>query len=186
MILTHARGVSTPVGRLLVILCFVVAAASLRVLPHPWNFTPVGAMAIFAGAKLGHRWSAYLFPFTTLILGDLFLGFHRLILVVYLSFAASVAIGAFFRNRQSVRWLTLATLLGAAQFFLVTNFAVWIFMSHYPKSLSGLVACYIAGIPFFGNTLAGDFLYATLLFGGFALAERLSPALRTQHPVPSF
>ncbi|HKM83660.1 MAG TPA: DUF6580 family putative transport protein [Candidatus Acidoferrum sp.] len=145
----------------------------------------MGALAIFSGAKFGRTSKAFLFPLAALFCGDWFIGFHRLMPIVYLSFAASVAIGAFFRNRQSVRWLTLATLLGATQFFLVTNLAVWIFMSSYPKSFSGLAACYIAGIPFFGNSITGDSLYATLLFGGFALAERLSPALRTQHPMNS-
>ena len=48
----------------------------------------------------------------------------------------------------------------------------------YPKTGAGLAACYVAGIPFFWNTLAGDAMYATLLFGGFALAERFFPALR--------
>jgi uncharacterized protein DUF6580 len=107
-----------------------------------------------------------------------FIGFHRLIPMVYLSFCLSVLIGRAFRNRQSFLPLAAATLLGATQFFLITNFGAWAFGNTYPESVAGLLGCYVAGIPFFGNTLAGDFLYALVLFGGFALAERFSPALR--------
>ena len=71
-----------------------------------------------------------------------------------------------------------ATFLGAFQFFLITNFGVWAFLSSYPRTAAGLATCYLAGVPFFWNTLAGDAIYATLLFGGFFLAERLAPRLR--------
>ena len=69
---------------------------------------------------------------------------------------------------------------GAIQFFLITNLGMWAMgtMSIYPKTFAGLLACYVAGIPYFGNTLLGDSFYAALLFGGFALVEHLSPALR--------
>jgi hypothetical protein len=101
--------------------------------------------------------------------------------VVYLSFCLSVSIGIAFRNRQSLKLLSLATFLGALQFYLTTN-AVWALGSIYPHSLAGLLTCYVAGIPFFGNTLAGDACFAFLLFGGFAFVERLSPALRESQP----
>ena len=72
-----------------------------------------------------------------------------------------------------------ATLAGAMQFFLVTNFALWASsIGSFPKTAGGLAACYVAGIPLFWNTLAGDAFYATLLFGGMALAERRFPVLR--------
>jgi hypothetical protein len=98
--------------------------------------------------------------------------------VVYASFLVSVAIGFWLRDRRSLGRISAATLLGAIQFFLVTNFAFWAFGLYYPRNSAGLLACYVAGIPFFWNTLAGDAVYAALLFGGFALAERLFPALR--------
>jgi hypothetical protein len=171
-----------PYLRIAIILCFILFAAILRILPHPWNFTPVGAMALFAGVKLGRSWKAFLVPLVSLFAGDLFIGFHQLTLAVYLSFCLSVLIGATFRNRQSAGPLSLATLLGATQFFLITNFAIWALMTTYPRTVSGLMACYIAGIPLFGNTLAGDAFYAVILLGGYALIERLLPALRTSPP----
>jgi hypothetical protein len=168
--------------RTLLALAIIALAAALRIAPHPWNFTPVGAMALFSGAIIRDRRLAFFFPILALLVGDIFIGFHRLMPVVYASFLVSVAIGFWLRDRRSFGRITAATLLGATQFFLVTNFAVWAFGLSYPRSSAGLLACYVAGIPFFWNTLAGDAVYATLLFGGFALAERLFPALRE----PSF
>jgi hypothetical protein len=164
--------------RTLLAFALIVLAATLRIAPHPWNFTPVGAMALFSGAVLRDRRLAFIFPLVALFAGDVFIGFHKLIPVVYASFLLNVAIGLWLRDRRTVVPITLATLLGAIQFFIVTNFAVWQFLSGFPHTASGLVACYLAGIPFFWNTLAGDAFYATLLFGGFAFAERLFPSLR--------
>ncbi len=164
--------------RTAIAVCFLVFAAVARVMPHPWNFTPVGAMALFSGAKFGRSWRAFLFPLAALFCGDLFIGFHRLMPAVYLSFCVSVLIGMACRNRQSLVPLAGATFAGALQFFLVTNFAVWAWERTYAHTAAGLTACYIAGIPYFGNTLAGDGLYVAILFGGFALLERLIPMLR--------
>jgi len=163
---------------MLLALALIVLAAALRIAPHPWNFTPVGAMALFSGAMLRDRRLAFLFPLLALFAGDLFVGFHKLMFVVYASFLLNVAIGLWLRDRRTIARISLATLLGALQFFLATNFAVWQFLSSFPHTASGLLACYIAGVPFFSNTLAGDALYATLLFGGYALAERFIPALQ--------
>ena len=131
------------------------------------------------GAVLKDRRLAFLFPLLTLFLGDIFIGFHKLMFVVYASFLINVAIGLWLRNHRSVTRISLATLLGAIQFFLVTNFAVWQFLGgFYPKTAAGLAACYAAGVPFFWNTLAGDAVYAAFFFGAYALAERLFPALQ--------
>ena len=164
--------------RALLALALIVLAAALRLAPHPWNFTPVGAMALFSGAVVRDRRLASIFPLVALFAGDVFIGFHKFIPIVYASFLVNVAIGLWLRDRRSIARIGLATLFGAIQFFIVTNFAVWQFLGSYPRTAAGLVACYIAGLPFFGNTLAGDALYAALLFGSFALAERFSPALQ--------
>ena len=162
--------------RTLLALALIVLAAALRIAPHPWNFTPVGATALFSGAVLKDRRLAFLFPLVALFAGDIFIGFHKLLPIVYASFLVNVAIGLWLRDRRTIARVSLATLLGAIQFFFVTNFAVWQFLSGFPHTASGLVACYIAGVPFFWNTLAGDAFYVALLFGSFAFAERFSPA----------
>jgi hypothetical protein len=164
--------------RTLLALALIFLAAALRIAPHPWNFTPIGAMALFSGAILKDRRLAFLFPLLALFAGDVFIGFHKLIPIVYASFLLNVAIGLWLRDRRTVTRISLATFLGAIQFFFVTNFAVWQFLGGYPRTPSGLLACYIAGVPLFWNTLAGDAFYATLLFGSFAFAERFLPLFR--------
>jgi uncharacterized protein DUF6580 len=164
--------------RTILALAMILLAAVLRIAPHPWNFTPVGAMALFSGAFVRDRRLAFVFPLLTLFAGDVFIGFHRLMPIVYSSFLLSVLIGRLLQERRTVSRVAGATLLGAIQFFIVTNFGVWALGSFYPRTVAGLAACYVAGVPFFWNTLAGDALYAGLLFGGFALAERSFPALR--------
>jgi Family of unknown function (DUF6580) len=166
--------------RMIVILAMIALAGVLRILPHPWNFTPVGAMALFAGAVIKDRRVAFLCPLIALLLGDLFTGFHRLVPFVYVSFLVEVALGYWVRNHRTVARLSFVTLLGAIQFFLITNFGIWALLGTYPHTAAGLITCYIIGLPLFLNTLAGDALYVTLFFGAFALAERLFPALREQ------
>src|SRR3979490_3220333 len=163
--------------RTLPALALILLAAALRIAPHPWNFTPVGAMALFSGAVLKDRRLAFFFPLLALFLGDIFIGFPKLIPIVSPSFLLNVAIGLWLRDRRTVARVSLATLLGATQFFLITNFAVWWLLGSFPKSAAGLATCYLAGLPLFWNTLAGDATYAALLFGGYALAARFLPAL---------
>ena len=168
--------------RLLLAFAIIIIAAALRIAPHPWNFTPVGAMALFSGAFLRDRRLAFAFPPLALFVGDVFIGFHKLMPVVYASFLLSVLIGRWVRNHRSLARISAATLLGAIQFFLVTNFGVWWLLNSFPKTAAGLAACYLSGLPFFWNTFAGDAFYAALFFGGFALAERFVPILREPAP----
>src|SRR6266566_3981167 len=165
-------------ARTLVITGIVLAAAGLRLAPHPMNFAPIGALALFGGAYFSNKREALAIPLLSLILGDVFTGFHQLIPFVYASFLVSVTIGFWLRRKKSAPRIAAATLAGAIQFFLVTNFALWASsISSFPKTAGGLAACYVAGIPLFWNTLAGDAFYAALLFGGMALAERRFPLL---------
>jgi hypothetical protein len=166
--------------RTLLALAIIGLAAALRIAPHPWNFTPVGAMALFSGAIIKDRRLAFFFPILALFVGDIFIGLYtyKLMLIVYSSFLVSVAIGCWLSDHRTIARIGAATLFGAAQFFLITNFAVWETGLSYEHNVPGLIMCYVAGIPFFWNTLAGDAAYAVLFFGGYALAERFVPALR--------
>ena len=166
--------------RLYAILLAILAAAFLRLVPHPPNFGPVGALALFSGAMLGKRWLAFAAPLGALVLSDLVLGFYPELLFVYASVVAIVLIGFAVAKRKTVLNIAAGAIASSILFFAVTNFGVWLVMDYYPKTLAGLAACYVAAIPFFQNTLASDLFYASLLFGGFALAERALPTLREQ------
>ena len=164
--------------RTVLILGMILFATVLRIVPHPWNLTPVGAMALFSGAMVRNRVMAFAFALMAMLAGDLMVGLHILMPVVYASFLISTALGFSLRKCRSAARLGGVVLLGAIQVFLITNLAVWMFLNSYPKTFSGLMACYAAGVPFFWNTLAGDVCYSVLLFGGLFLAERLVPVFR--------
>ena len=151
----------------------IVVAAAVRILPHPINFTPIGAMAVFSGALFRNRWAAFLLPLTALFAGDLFTGLYKLMFIVYISFAVSVAIGRWLAHTRKLARIGGAVFLGALQFFLVTNFALWILGGFYTRTTAGLSSCFANALPLFRNTLAGDAFYAVVLFGGYALAEQL-------------
>src|SRR5258708_17278232 len=143
----------------------VVVAAALRIAPHPMNFAPIGALALFGGAYFSSKRAAIAVPLLSLVAGDIFTGFHRLIPYVYASFLVSVAIGFWLRQKKSASLIGGATVAGAIQFFLITNFALWASsIGSYPKNWGGLAACYIAGLPLFLNTMAGDWVFPPLLF----------------------
>jgi len=138
-----------------------------RLIPHPANFTPIGALGLFAGAYLTRR-SAWLIPFAALIISDLFIGFYHVyaMLFVYLGFAANVLIGRqFLLQKRSIPSMFGASLASAVIFFIFSNFGVWLTGMMYPMTFAGLGKCFVMAIPFFGNTLIGTFVYVVVLFG---------------------
>jgi hypothetical protein len=164
--------------RLTVLAGMILAAAASRLIPHPPNFTPIAAMALFGGACFSDRRAAFLVPLAGLLASDLVIGFYRLMPIVYGSFALMVCLGFWLRDRRTAWRVAGAGVISAVFFFLVTNFTVWALGSLYPKTPGGLIECYAAAIPFFRNMLLGDLFYAGVLFGGLALAERRYPVLR--------
>lgn len=166
--------------RFAVLTGLVFTAALSRLIPHPWNFTPITAIALFGGAKFSAKKYAFLVPFAALFLSDLLIGVYGRMPMVYLSWAAVIGIGFWIRTKRGASPVAAGVLAGTMLFFLLTNFGVWAFGTLYPKSFSGLVQCYVVGLPYFRNMLVGDVFYAALLFGSFAAAEKRFPLLR--HP----
>ncbi len=169
-------------NRLLWVVAVTVVAAQL--LPHPPNVTPVRAAALFAGAAFASRWQVFAVPLGSFLLGSIAIGaftgnwsygFHALAPVVYASLALSACLGLALRRRRRLAPIAAATLAGSLLFFLLTNLAVWWGLESYPRTPAGLLACYVAGLPHLASGLLGDGAYATLLFGGLALAERALP-----------
>ncbi len=166
--------------RVMYVVGMILAAALSRLMPHPANVTPVTALALFAAVHLDRR-SAFLVPLAAMFLSDLILGFHNEMLWVYGSFVAIVGIGFLLKNHRSVTATIGATLAGSILFYLVTNFGMWMATpSFYAHTFDGLVECYVAGIPFFRNTVLGDMGYVAVLFGLYALLERLVPSLQPE------
>jgi len=163
----------------LVLMVFVMALT--RLLPHPPNFTPLIASALFGGAYCNRRFLAFAIPIGAMFVSDVGLeiltgyGFHRLMFVVYGSIALIVAMGFVLRRHLSVRWIAGMTVGASLLFFISTNFFVWLMSGLYPKTFDGLMACYVAALPFFGRSILGDLFYAGIMFGGWAFAESRWP-----------
>ena len=169
--------------RLIVLVGIILGAAALRLIPHPFNVAPITAVALFSGAHLSDKRLVFLIPLLALFLSDLVLGFYPHMEVVYGSFALVVGIGMLLRERRTPLWIACAALTSSLLFFIMTNFGVWVFGSLYPKTIAGLIECYVAALPFFQHTLMGDAFYTAVLFGGFALAQHRFPILREPAPL---
>ena len=159
------------------VLLLIVGAAALRLLPHPENIAPIGALALFSGAYLQRR-VFWLVPLGALLLGDLHNGLYQatVMLAVYLGFLASTAVGrGLLHGRDSAGRIAVAVGAGALAFWLVSNLGNW--LAFHPLTAAGLLQCYADSLPYLLRSLVGDAAYAALLFGGYRLARQL-PLLR--------
>ena len=158
----------------------ILAAAFSRLLPHPYNFSPVAAMALLGGAVMKDKKLAFLLPLGALLLSDLcfslftstsgFYGFSQLI--NYAAFALIVGLGMLLIKKIKLRNVVVASLSASVLFFLLSNFGVWAVaggVAPYTADGAGLLNTYVLGIPFLGNTLIGDLCYSGVLFGAYAL-----------------
>jgi hypothetical protein len=157
----------------------IIAAACTRFLPHPPNFTPIGAMALFGGYFFTEkRWSIFV-PLFAMFLSDLVIGLHDTLIYVYVSFALISVIGMALKNiKNHTIALPILSVLASLLFYGVTNFGVWAAGILYPLTTDGLIMSYVAGLPFLVNTIAGDAFYVVALFGGWSLLQRSIPSLR--------
>lgn len=156
----------------------ILVATMSRLIPHPPNFSPIAAMALFGGASFADKRAAFLMPLAGLFLSDLVLGFYTITPVVYGSFVLIVCLGFWVRCRRGVWRIAGAAVMSAILFFAITNFGVWAMGHLYPQTPAGLVDCYVAAVPFFQNTLLSNLFYSALLFGGLAIAENRFVTLR--------
>ena len=155
-------------------------AALSRLLPHPPNFTPIAAMALFGAAALPRRGPALVFPLVALFVSDIVLGFYSPALMASV-YGATLLVGVLGlllarKSRSSAVRIVGAGLTGSVLFFALTNGVCW--WTGYPHTAGGLAACYTLALPFFRNEAAGTLVYSVLLFGGLALTERLHGATR--------
>ena len=161
----------------LVPLFFLIFGIMARFLPHPANFAPITAIALF-GARYLPKKFAFILPIGTLLISDLFLGFYGPeMFFVYGSFILAGFIGLVSRNKKSLSFIPFASISSSIIFFLITNLGVWLTTTMYAKNIIGLESCFITAIPFFHNTLLSDLLYTTLFIGGYELSLILGKKL---------
>ncbi|HMV43336.1 MAG TPA: hypothetical protein PK079_20670 [Leptospiraceae bacterium] len=171
-------------NRFLFISLLITVAAFSRLLPHPGNFTPVMAIALFSGATILSKRESLLVPFLAMLISDAIIGFHSLIPVVYACMAVITIMGWYLKDNRSFSRTLGFSLIGAVLFFIVTNFGVWATSGMYEKSLNGLIQCYILAIPFFQNTLASTLIYSLVLFGAILLFEKIQTQSFAKATIP--
>ena len=172
---------------LIIAIVLIAVAAISRLLPHPHNFSPVGSLAMFGGAVLASRYLKYLVPIIALFISDLVINntlmrmyfpdhsgmiiFQDYMIFTYVAFILAVVIGHVFIKKISIPSIIGGALGFTIVFFLISNFGSWISpISIYPKNFVGLIECYVAGVPFFKFSLAGNLLYSSIIFGVYYLS----------------
>jgi hypothetical protein len=169
--------------------CVLTAILRLKLVPLPWNLTPVGALALFAGARL-RSWQAFALPPLLMFLTDVLVAnhfgyalFYPAMPFVYAGFLLNVVLGRWVARTENPVAVGGAAVAGSVQFFLVSNFGVWLTSAlnpadphSYEASLAGLWTCYAMAVPFFRGTFFGDLIFCAVLFGAHALLSRTGSA----------
>lgn len=174
-----------------IIVTFILFAALARILPHPYNFTPLGAIALFGAAYFSNKKWALLVPLIALWISDLFLNnyvyaafydgftfFTGGFIYLYGSMVLTVILGIILLKKLTVGRVLGGAIGASLLFFIISNFGVWLKSPLYPLTLEGFILCYTAAIPFFHNTLAGNIVYSAALFGAYEWLKHTYPSLR--------
>ena len=147
-----------------IVLAFVLLAVVVRLVPHPPNFTPITALALFGATTFKNRILGTLLPLIAMAISDLYLGFYSISIWVYSSFLIISLLGHYLKKIN-----TKGILISSLIFFLVTNFGVWLY--GYPLTIEGLLLCYTMAIPFLINSIAGDLFFSYVLKYSFKFTE---------------
>lgn len=155
-------------------LILILMGVVCRVMPHPDNFTPTLAIALFGGVALPPSLALWV-PLLLMMTSDLILGLHPLFWLVWSCFFLVSLAGSRIRERAGLVSIGLTTLTASILFFVLTNLGVFLFENMYPKTGAGLMECFTMALPFFRNSVLGDIFYTFILFGLFAFAKRTTP-----------
>jgi len=155
------------------IIGLIVFAILTRLIPHPPNFAPLTAIALFSAINFNNNLLKFLIPLVSLIIFDFIIGFSLINIFVYLSFIVIILVGNQFKKIK-----LKSILISSIVFFIISNFGVWII--GYPKTVNGIIMCYTAAIPFFINTILGDLFYSFLLKYTFNISLKLN-IIKTNH-----
>lgn len=147
----------------------IVCACLARLIPHAPNFTPILSIAMFAGASFNDRRIAFMVVLIAMLVSDAVLGYYSLAPLIYVTMALVVILGFWLRQHRSKLAVATIATLSSVLFFVISNLGVWQLTPLYTKDVPGLVACFVAAVPFFYNTLASTFMYSFVMFGLWSL-----------------
>ena len=159
------------INNLVLPVVIILSLSLTRLIPHPWNFSPVLAVGIFSGFYFKQFYLSLFIVILSMFIGDLYLGFHSTMFFTYISLVVAVILGLYIKHFKFTE-IVFSGLVSSACFFLVTNFGAWMILDMYEKNLAGLLKSYVLAIPFFHNTLISTFLYLLLLKLLFDLAVK--------------
>ncbi len=151
-------------------LSLILFGILLRFIPHAPNFTPVAAIALFGAVYLNRRY-ALLLPLFLMMISDIFIGFHDAIFFTWGSFMLVVFLGFRLKEHKNPMAIISMSLLASVLFFLITNFGVWV-IGWYPRTLEGLISCYVMALPFFRNFTLSTLCYVAVLFSAYELIAK--------------
>ncbi len=177
MRLDNSSSIYLKIAVVVALVLFVVLA---RTAPHPANFAPVAAVALFAGAILPRKW-ALSAPLAAMIASDLIIGMHSLVFVTWGSFLLIALASHRFLGNVNKTKVVLGSVSASVFFFIATNFAVWAQGMMYPLNAGGLIHSYVNALPFFRGTLTGDLFYSGVLFGAYAFVTYLATEKKLTH-----
>ena len=137
-----------------------IALAVTRLIPHPPNFTSLIALSFYVPIFFGLRFIPAIIG--SFLITDLFLGFHSLQFFTWGSVLIIGYLSKYFTANFKTR--ISGVLIGSLLFFIISNFGVWAIGSTYTMDLQGLISCYVAGIPFFDETLLSTIIFSITIF----------------------
>lgn len=160
---------------------FVLLAVLIhaRFIPLEFHFTPVAGALLFFGARMPRK--HMLTPILLLVASDVYLtkvhyGYPLTAdhFVTWAWYAAILLLGGTLANTWSALRIGAASLIASVSFFLVSNAMVWlVWRDMYPKTFNGLMLAYVAGLPFFRNTVVSDLFFTAVFFGlGYLMQRR--------------
>ena len=150
----------------------ILLAGFIRLIPHPWNFTPLLAACIFSGSKIKSNGLALFVPLLSIFLSDMYIGLYSGMVWVYSGYILTILISVYLGKSNTLNSKLLNVAIGSLIFFIISNFGVWISGLMYPLNFVGFSECYIAAIPFYKNTLLGTIIYSGVFFGIAEILER--------------
>ena len=136
-----------------------------RLIPHPPNFTPILAAAIFAPYMVNDKWLAMAVPLVAMFIADIVIGFHPFMLWVYGTIGLSTLI-SYWSMRFGRKYIQLGGMafVSSILFFIITNFGIWSLGSHgYNHNLQGFLLCYNLALPFFAYSLISTFIFSGII-----------------------
>lgn len=153
--------------------CLIILGVSMRLLPHPANFAPVTAIALFSGAYLPRKIAVWV-PLVAMIISDWVIGFYSLMYLVWGCYVVIACLSSMWLRKPTLFRATIGCVAASIFFYVVTNFGVWAASGMYVHSWPGLFNCYLLALPFFRNSSISDLGYMMLLFGLYRLATHHS------------